>query len=329
VGQIFLGQIRDWSAIGGSSGALHLHTRPERSGTYRSFCDSVLHGRTVIDTARRHAENSLLTEAVMADAAAVGFVPISATGGARVLNIGFEGVQGANPPTDDAVRSGQYPPALCRHVYLYVSAQKPESFTSEARINWPAAYEFARMSQTWRGQAISTACGFVPQLPLRDEAGLVGQREGETPLAYIERLADMEEKIRLGKLRLKPVLRDGEICPQLLCEANQTTLTPESRNVIELKLASWLKTYTVDLKRGLVAEGWSNSIGSDDECMVASTRRAEYVAREVQSALGITVQAVGKGRSIFPPDTTEDGKQINRRVVIKLPPASGPNTAAK
>ena len=50
---VFLGEIRDWAKLGGAPGDIHLHSRADRSGTYKYFCDSILLGMPV--AARRKA----------------------------------------------------------------------------------------------------------------------------------------------------------------------------------------------------------------------------------------------------------------------------------
>ena len=318
VAQIYLGGITDWSAVGGAVSPMHLNTRPERSGTYRSFCDSVLHGRTVVDSATRHAENTLVTTTVAADPQGIGFVPMAMKGAARALSIGHGGTADFYQPSAETVRAGQYPAALCRHVYLYVPENKPEGFTAESRLNWETARSFALLSQTWRGQAIAAACGFVPSIAILDLEGQLLQTEGETALAYVERLAALDRKIQSGKLVLKPALSDNAVCPRLLFEANQFSLTAESRNIIDLKLASWLQLYPASARAGFTVEGWSDSIGTDATCLEISARRAQVVASQLRSSLGISVTPMGRGKSFFPPNTSEENKQINRRVVIRL-----------
>jgi outer membrane protein OmpA-like peptidoglycan-associated protein len=80
--------------------------------------------------------------------------------------------------------------------------------------------------------------------------------------------------------------------------------------------------YRVDTRGGLLAEGWADSNGTEEEGLEISRQRAEAVAREIHSALGVSTTAAGKGRSAFPPDSSEENKQVNRRVVIKLPAAT-------
>jgi len=323
VAQIYLGGITDWSAVGGAVGLMNLNTRPERSGSYRFFCDSVLHERTVIASAARHAENKLVTAAVAADPLGIGFVPMAMADKARPLSIGHGGTEDFYQPSAETVRAGEYPAALCRYVYFYVPEIKPEGFTAESRLNWETARRFALQSQSWRGQAITANCGLVPGIAILDQEGQLRQAEGETPLAYVERLAALERKIESGKLVLHPTLTDNAVCPRLLFETNRFSLTSESHNVIDLALASWLKLYLASARGGFTVEGWSDSIGTDEYCQEISAQRAQVVASQLRSSLGLKVTTVGKGKSFFPPNTSEENKQINRRAVIRLasPPA--------
>lgn len=86
--RVFLGEITNWSALGGADLPIQLHARPERSGTYKYFSDSVLLGRSISGAAKRHAENSLLAEIVAKDPNGIGFVPMTNAGAAKVLKVG-------------------------------------------------------------------------------------------------------------------------------------------------------------------------------------------------------------------------------------------------
>ena len=317
VRRIFLGEITNWSEVGGDNLPIQLHARPERSGTYKYFCDSVLVGRNVPGSAKRHAENSALSAAVAEEPGAIGFVPMSAVDHAKVLRVGLEGSPTACQPTEDTVRSGRYPGALCRYVYLYVPAAKPESPTFEARHNWEIARDFAESSHSWRGQAIVASSGFVIDTSAIDEAGQARRGEGEPLLTYLQRLSDLERKgINSGALRAKLV--NDEVCPRLLFEFDDWVLTPESRNIVDKKLGPLLKMYPYLVKAGLVAEGWADSIGSEEACREISLQRAKNVASYIHDSLGVEVAAIGKGKSFDPPNIDEASKQQNRRVVIKI-----------
>lgn len=320
----FLGNIPDWAALGGAPGPVYVHSRPERSGTYRFFCDSLLHGRSVVGDARRHAENSAVSAAVAADRQGIAFVPAFATGAAHVLGIGHGKAEGFHRPTPETIRSARYPSALCRYVYLYVPEEKPDAFTSESLVNWETAREFAEMSQSWRGQAIVAACGFVPEISFTDKEGMLKAAEGETPAAYIARLADLDGKLKQGKVTLTPDLReDGEICSRLLFDPGQGRISNESRNTLELKLPAWLQLFSGAVPAGLTAEGWTDdsAAGEQDDAAV-STRRAQAVSEFIRGNLGRKVMSVGKGRSPFPPNDSEENKHVNRRVVLKVTPAA-------
>ena len=317
VRSIFLGESADWSALGSGKGPIQLHTRPDRSGTYKYFCDSVLMGAPVIASAKRHAENSALAGAVAADPAGIGFVPMSAVGTAKTLRVGHEGSQSYYMPTEETVRAGNYPPQLCRYVYLYVPATPPTSFSVAARENWETAREFAEMSQSWLGQVIVANCGFVTDTVMMDEAGQLRRVAGETVPQFLQRLSDLEKKVQLRQVHIYPKLTDGAICPRLLFDFNGSVLTAESRNVIERKLGPWLKMYPAVAKGGLIAEGWADSAGSDEACREVSLKRAQNVAQYVMETLGYQIKAEGKGKSFDPPNDSELNKQQNRRVEIK------------
>jgi phosphate transport system substrate-binding protein len=319
---VFVGDITDWSAIGGDSLPIHIHSRPDRSGTYKYFCDSVLLGRSVPDSATRHPENSEEASAVANDPSGIGFAPMSTTGAAKVLAVGEEGSTTYTLPSEATVQSGQYPPALCRYLYLYVPSTAPHSFTVMSRLNWERAREFAEMSQSWRGQAIVAASGFITATSNTDSAGEARRAKGEPIQDYIERLAKLEQTAQAHPDGLKPKLTDNMVCPRLLFNSDEWTLTPESRNVIDHQLAAWLKMYPVATKSGLIAEGYSDSVGSDEACQELSLRRAQTVASYISETLGVPVTPIGKGKSSQLPNTSEENKQQNRRVVIKLRTAS-------
>jgi phosphate transport system substrate-binding protein len=316
--RVFVGEIVNWAELGGENKPIHVQTRPDRSGTYKYFCDSVLLGRKVPESAKRHPENSLVAEAVANDPDGIGFVPMSSTGNTKVLKVGDQAATTCYLPSEETVQSGQYAPALCRYVYFYVPASEPNSFTVISRLNWERAREFVEMSQTWRGQAIVAASGFITETSNTDEAGQAQRLPGESIQNFLQRLTKLESKAQSQKAWLKPRLTNDMVCPRLLFDFNEWTLTAESRNIINRKLGSWLKMYPAAIKNGFVAEGWADSAGSDEACHEVSLKRAQTVATYISQTLGVQVTPVGKGKSFEVPNTSEENKQQNRRVVIKL-----------
>jgi len=320
--RIFIGEITQWSEVGGPEKPIQLHARPERSGTYRFFSDSVLLGRSISANSKRHAENTGVAESLMNDPLGIGFVPMTNVGKAKVLKVGDTKTSPHVAPTEDTVRRGEYPAALCRYVYFYVPVSEPQGASVPARLNWRIAREFAAMSQTWRGQAIVESSGFVAETSTLDLQVKVRRMEGEALPAYLVRLGGIERQVRSGQIKLQPKLIDDEICPLLLFDFNEWTLTAESTNIIDKKLASWLKMHPEIAKAGLIAEGWADSVGSDEACRKVSLKRAQTVAEFISSSLGIKISATGKGKSFNPPNNNEENKQKNRRVVIKRVPAT-------
>lgn len=321
VRRIFLGEITNWSALGGPDLPIQPHSRPERSGTCKSFCDSILHGRALAASTKRHAENTMVAEAVANDPGGIGYVPMYNVGAARVLKIGQEGSPNFTEPGEENVRAGRYPAKLRRHVYFYVPAQKPSSLSLLARMNWELARDFAEHSQSWRGQAIIASSGFITDVAVADAEGQARRGNGESLEKFTQRLRDLERRAQLGQAKLQPRLFDDEICPQLLFDFGQRALTPESRNILDRKLAAWLKVFPDAARRGLIAEGWADSDGTDEACQKVSLQRAQKVAQYITENLGQRVTAIGRGKSFDPPNTDEDNKQLNRRVVVKLAPA--------
>lgn len=314
----FLGNIPNWEKLEGNPGAVHVHARPERSGTYRAFCDAMLQGRSIAGDASRHAENSAVAAAVAADPLGIGFVPAFATGSAHVLRIGQDDATGFSLPTHDTVISAHYPSNLCRYVYLYVPEEKPQALSLESLQNWETARDFALLSQTWRAQAIISSCGFFPEIAFEDREGLLRQMESESITAYVQRLADLERKLKLGKVSLQPALpASGDITARLLFEEGRDRLTPESQNTLQLKLASWLQLYPQTVPNGFLAEGWTDDLASDEESQAISTRRAQVVADLISSRLNRPVAVKGQGKSSYPPNNSEENKHLNRRVVLK------------
>ena len=326
---IFTGEITNWSALGGPDRPINLHSRPDRSGTCKSFCDAVLLGRSLAGSTQRHAENATLTEKVNADPGGIGYVPMKNTGGAKVLKIGQEDSPTFCEPTEETVRSGRYPARLCRYVYLYVPAERPRGLSLTARNNWPLAREFAEQSQSWRAQALVAGSGFITEMAMHDEAGQTRRGKDENAEKYVARLRELERKALRQQITLRPSLTNDEICPQLLFEFNQDLPTPEARNLLDRKLGSWLKVYPGVARRGLIAEGWADSDGSDEACQKVSLQRAQKVADYLTDKLGQPIKAVGKGKSYDPPNTSEENKQLNRRVVVKVAPEVLPQVAAR
>jgi outer membrane protein OmpA-like peptidoglycan-associated protein len=189
------------------------------------------------------------------------------------------------------------------------------------------------MSQTWLGQVIVENCGFVTETPALDEGGKARRLAGESIQQFLQRITELENQVRTQQTRIYPKLTNGEICPRLLFDFNESILTPESRNIIERQLGPWLKMYPAVAAGGLIVRGWADSVGTDEACRQVSLQRAQNVAAYLTRTLGYPVKAEGMGKSFDPPNTSELNKQQNRRVVIlaasPASPAAAVSPAAK
>lgn len=148
VRDVFAGRIRDWSRLGGPPGAIALHARDDRSGTYDTFRSLVM-GEAALGDALRYESTEQLAAAVAADPRAIGFVGLAGVGRARPLALSERGTV-PMAPTPLSVATEDY--VLSRRLYLY-SAARPRA---EAR----ALLDFAVGPS---GQAVVADVGFVPQ----------------------------------------------------------------------------------------------------------------------------------------------------------------------
>jgi phosphate transport system substrate-binding protein len=145
---IFAGTIRNWSAFGLPAGAIELHARDDRSGTWDSFRSLVLGDTPLSPSARRYESTDALAAAVAASPGAIGFVGLVGAADVKTLAVSSGGA--ALPPSRDLVAVEDY--ALSRRLYLYMP-----------RDPTPLARDFIGFALGDRGQAVVERFGFVSQ----------------------------------------------------------------------------------------------------------------------------------------------------------------------
>lgn len=98
---------------------------------------------------------------------------------------------------------------------------------------------------------------------------------------------------------------------------DEAQLRPEDRRRID-QLSEFLKE---NPDRGVLVEGFTDNIGSEDYNKQLGQRRADAIAQELQtngiSPERITTRGIGEALPIVPNDTAE-GRQQNRRAVITI-----------
>ncbi len=165
VAAIFSGEISDWSQLGQAPGAIRLHARDHKSGTWDTFESLVLkpHERKLSASALRYESSEQLNKAVLADPQAIGFVGIGHVDGVKLLAIAKQTGGQYIVPQRHAIGTEDY--ALSRRLYLYVPAN-----TSN-----PLAREFITFATSNGGQTIVDRLGQVAYYPTRDKPRVAAQ----------------------------------------------------------------------------------------------------------------------------------------------------------
>jgi phosphate transport system substrate-binding protein len=141
--QIFAGDIKDWSEVGGTPGPISVYTRNTSSGTYKDFMALAMKGREYGANSQKMAGNEQIASEVGSNANGIGYIGYAYSGakGIKIASIG------GDAPNPSAVKS--YP--LARPTFLYTSG--------EATGNVKAFIDFCRSPA---GEAIIAKGGFVP-----------------------------------------------------------------------------------------------------------------------------------------------------------------------
>lgn len=145
VRDIFTGSISDWSAVGGSAGAIELHIASRKAGTYLGFQELAMERKPYGKSAVEHASYAEIAEAVANNPNAIGFVAMSNADAPGTRSISINGVV-PNPVT---LADNQYPYA--RLLRLFTIRGKDA----------PAAMTFIRFIRSAKGQSVAEEAGFV------------------------------------------------------------------------------------------------------------------------------------------------------------------------
>lgn len=117
VEQIFTGDIKDWSAVGGTPGPISVYTRNTASGTYKDFQHMAMSKRDYSTSSQKMAGNEQIAAEVGKNPTGIGYVGLAyknATG-LKVLTVN------EIEPTNDNIRNTSYP--YSRATYFYTNGQ--------------------------------------------------------------------------------------------------------------------------------------------------------------------------------------------------------------
>jgi phosphate transport system substrate-binding protein len=145
VEQIFTGDITDWSAVGGRSGAFSLYTRNTSSGTYADFRNLAMARRDYATAAQKLAGNEQIAAEVAKNPLGIGYVGLAYTSTPGIKVVAINGVL----PDQQSVLQKRYP--LGRPNFFYTNGA-PAGATKE----------FVDFVLSPAGQKIVEAVGFVP-----------------------------------------------------------------------------------------------------------------------------------------------------------------------
>jgi phosphate transport system substrate-binding protein len=142
---IFTGEITDWSAVGGSPGAISIYTRNTSSGTYSDFKKMAMAAKDYASSAQKMAGNEEIAAEVGKNPAGVGYVGMAYLNASGVKAVAVDGVK----PSIATVQNKSYP--ISRSTFYYTNGAP----TGEA-----AAFLAYTLSPA--GQKIVQQVGFAP-----------------------------------------------------------------------------------------------------------------------------------------------------------------------
>jgi len=283
VGQIFAGETKSWSQVGGVGGDIHVVARDKTSGTYDTFSHLALGGRDVTPRAKVVETNEAVAKAVASDDAAIGFVALPYVAGTKPLLL-QDGVAAALAPTVLNVGTEDY--AFARRLFFY-TPNAPKS---------PIAQKLVEFALSDAGQAIVEETGFV-SLNVRSSSVAAPT---DAPPAYV--------KATGGAQRLTFNFR---------FKGSTAKLDPRSVKDLE-RMARFIKVASSNA-RSVALLGFTDNQGPEPKNVELSRQRATAIAEQLRGR-GIEPQVVDGFGSALPvaPNDTPRGRSRNRRIEVWL-----------
>jgi phosphate transport system substrate-binding protein len=143
--QIFTGEVTDWSAVGGTPGAISVYTRNTSSGTYSDFKKMAMGAKDYAGSAQKMAGNEEIASEVGKNPNGVGYVGMAYLKADGIHPTAVDGIL----PNQETVRSHKYP--ISRSTFYYTNGDP----TGQAK-------SFLDFTLSPEGQKIVLEVGFVP-----------------------------------------------------------------------------------------------------------------------------------------------------------------------
>jgi phosphate transport system substrate-binding protein len=281
VRSIFAGKIDSFNLAGGSSDAIQVYRRDDKSGTFDSFKTLVMDGSPIVPSAKAFEDSLALASAVATDKNAIGFVGHTLVGDARAVPIGAAGNQ-ALLPNRFTIQTEDYP--LSRRLYLYMIS---EAGNREAK-------KFVSFVISKQGQAVVDRERFIPLEIVRSMAALPASSSSGYRAATA------------GAERLSVNFRFNSGSNQL-----------DNRALADLdRVTEYL--ITTSTKPGkLVLIGFADNVGNPISNVALSKERAQSVAKSLKTRGIIPGLITGFGaENPVASNQTPQGQQKNRRVEV-------------
>jgi len=281
---IFRGTVTNWSQVGARPGPIHLYGRTSDSGTFDTFVSLVMGGdkKSFAPGLKAEANGDDIAREVAADPSAIGYVGLAQVGNANPLELSAG--PGATPlvPSPFTVSTEDY--ILSRRLFLYVPGNASET-----------ARKFVTFALSPEGQKVVNRVGFVEQIPHFEHIDIPSQ----APATYRSRVAGLR-RMSLD-FRFRP---------------NSTEL--DNKALADVPRAMEALTQS-RVRSGIEVLGFADSRGTAAQNQTLSEQRAQVVAAKLR-AYGIGVNLAGLSSAIPVGDnSTEDGREKNRRVEVWAP----------
>ncbi|RMR01531.1 OmpA/MotB [Pseudomonas savastanoi pv. glycinea] len=281
--RVFAGEIRNWQALGGKDGEIHLYVRDEQSGTFETFKELVLlkYGKTLAAGAKRFESSEQLSDEVSGDRNGIGFIGLPYVRHAKAVAVA-DGESRPMLPTVSLIATEDYP--LSRRLYLYLPV--------EARQPWATA--LVDFAQSAEGQAIVAQNGFVAQTvqTIKVQATAQMPSEYQTLTREAERLS-VNFRFAQGSAKLD----------------NKALLDVQ-------RVADYLKQHG-KLDQRVTLVGFGDAKSDPQRAQLLSRLRAMAVRRELMKSNITLREVVGFGDEMpVAANDLDDGRIKNRRVEV-------------
>ena len=145
VEQIFTGDVKDWSAVGGKPGRISIYTRNTASGTYSDWKDLAMKKRDYASSSQKMAGNEQIAAEVAKNPNGIGYVGLAYIHAEGIKVVAIDGVA----PSRETILSKKY--SYARPTFYYTNGEP----TGEAA-------KFIEFTLSDTGQKIAEKIGFVP-----------------------------------------------------------------------------------------------------------------------------------------------------------------------